>query len=59
MLAPTLGVPKFCNLLARRARRSAGLRSHLEDVIRETADRNELLSASGLLRVFAPWGYCS
>jgi flavin-dependent dehydrogenase len=29
-----LGIPAFCILLARRARRSAGLRSQLEDVIR-------------------------
>jgi menaquinone-9 beta-reductase len=54
-----LGVPAFCNLLAKRARRSAGLRSELEGVIRETSDPNELFSPCGLLRVFAPWGYRS
>jgi hypothetical protein len=57
--APTLGVPKFCNLPARRARRSAGLRSQLKGVILETSDPNEQFSAGGPLRVFAPWGYRS
>ena len=52
-----LGMPAFCNLLARRARASARLRSRLEDVIRETSDPSELFSLSGLMRVFAPWGY--
>jgi flavin-dependent dehydrogenase len=54
-----LGVPAYCNLLARRARASQHLRSRLEDVIRETSDPNEIFSVGGLLRVCAPWGYGS
>jgi geranylgeranyl reductase family protein len=52
-----LGVPAFCNLLARRARANERLRSHLEDVIDETSDPYELFSMAGLLKLFAPWGY--
>jgi len=52
-----LGVPAFCNLLARRARGSERLRSRLQDVIEESSDPRELCSMAGLLKLFAPWGY--
>lgn len=52
-----LGVPAYCNLLARRARNSPRLRSRLEDVIEENSDPKELFSVGGLLQLFAPWSY--